>query len=163
MSLIMLEIIAIAFSYALFVVILQRRLTNVDKMYEIRARMNEKTKALNGLVKNNASKDEISQKQKELMEISSESMKLQIKPLIVVFPLFILLYYVLLPRVFNMATTLSLLSITLSYHTFFVILLFVLGLIFSTSFSIYDRKRLKHKYDFSLMQPTFKSGNADTV
>jgi uncharacterized membrane protein (DUF106 family) len=156
MPTIILEITLIAVVYALSVVLLQRKLTNIDRMYEIRARMNDKTKRLTNLVKNNASKEEISQEQKELMDISTESMKLQLKPLLVVFPMFLLLYYVLLPKFFNMSTTLSIDSFTLSYHTFFVILLFVIGLIFSTSFSIYDRKRLGHKYNFGLMQPTFK-------
>lgn len=152
------ELTAIAAVYALFVILLQRKLINIDKMYELRARMNDKTKSLTDLVKNNASKEDISQKQKELMDISMESMKSQFKPLIVVFPIFLMLYYVALPRFFNMTATMTLVSFTISYGEFFVILLFVMGIIYSTSFTLYDRKRLGHKYNFGLMQPTFKPG-----
>jgi uncharacterized membrane protein (DUF106 family) len=158
MPLMTIEITAIAAVYALFVILLQRKLINIDRMYELRAKMNDKTTGLTNLIKSNAPKEEISQKQKELMDISTQSMKQQLKPLVVVFPLFLMLYYVALPHVFNMTSTLTLASFTISYSEFFVILLFVIGLIFSTSFSIYDRKRLSHKYNFGLMQPTFKPG-----
>ncbi len=156
MSILIIELIGVAFVYAMFSLLLQRKLGNVDKMYEIRARMNQHQKALMDLVKSNAAKEEISMKQKEVMDVSTESMKLQFKPMLVVFPAFMLLYYVLLPMHFNMAASLTILSYTLSYHWFFVGILFVAGILLSTVFSIYDRRRLKDKYNFGLMQPSFK-------
>ncbi len=162
MSILVIELIGVAFVYAMFSLLLQRRLGNVDKMYEIRARMNQHQKALMDLVKNNAAKEEISRKQKEVMDVSTESMKLQFKPMLVVFPAFILLYYVLLPMHFNMAANLTILSYTLSYHWFFVGILFVVGILLSTVFSIYDRRRLKDKYKFGLMQPSFKEEQQTT-
>ncbi|HUB92774.1 MAG TPA: EMC3/TMCO1 family protein [Candidatus Saccharimonadales bacterium] len=151
------QLLAVAVAYGAFSIVLQRKLINVDRMYEIRARMNQGTKHLTDMMKANADKAAISEKQKEIMDISSESMKLQFKPLIIIFPIFLLLYYVVLPLHFNMAATLTVASVTLSYHWFFVGALFIIGIILSTAFSIYDRKRLKEKYNFGLMQPSFKT------
>lgn len=150
------ELIAIAAVYATFTLLLQRRLANVDKMYEIRARMNEGTKRLTEIIKNKASKEEIAEKQKEVMAISSESMKLQLRSMIVILPLFLILYYFLLPLKFNLSSTLTILSYTISYHTFFIAILFVIGILLSIGFSMYDRRRLGDKYKFGLMQPSFK-------
>jgi uncharacterized membrane protein (DUF106 family) len=153
-------IAAVAVAYAVFSIVLQRKLTNVDRMYEIRARMNDGTKQLTDMVKNNASQEEISKKQKEVMEISTESMKLQMKPMIVIFPVFLLLNYFVLPHFFNFASKVSIASITLTYQIFFVVCLFIMGIIISSIFSLYDRKRLGHKYNFGLMQPSFKQPEA---
>lgn len=154
------ELVAVAAVYATFSLLLQRKLVNVDKMYEIRAKMNEGTKKLSELIKSNAAKEEIAKKQKEIMEISTQQMTAQFKPMIVIFPIFLLLYYVILPLHFNLSANTSLLSFTLSYHLLFIIALFVIGILLSIIFSVYDRKRLKDKYNFGLMQPSFKGEQA---
>jgi uncharacterized membrane protein (DUF106 family) len=151
------QLFAVAILYGTFSILLQRKLVNVDKMYEIRARMNDGSKSLTDMIKANADKAAISEKQKEIMDISSESMKLQFKPMLIIFPIFLLLYYEILPLHFNMSATLSIASVTLSYHWFFVGALFIIGIILSTVFSMYDRKRLKGKYNFGIMQPSFKT------
>ena len=155
-------IVAIAVVYAGLVILVQRRLGNVDKMYEIRARMSSSQKHLMQLIKDNAPKETISEKQRELMGISTESMKLQFKPMLVVLPMFLLLYYVILPMKFNMGLNVTVLTYTVSYHFFFVALLFVVGLLFSILFSVYDRRRLRGKYKFGLMQPSFIEEPTDT-
>lgn len=151
------ELAAIAVGYALFSIVLQRKIVNIDKMYEIRARMNEHQNALMALIKSNADKEAISQKQKDVMNVSTESMKQVYKPMIVILPLYALLYYLLLPKLFNMSATLNILSFTLSYHLFFVALTVIIGLIISQIFTFSDKRRLKDKYNFGLMQLSFKN------
>ena len=51
----------------------------------------------------------------------------------------------------------SLLGFTLNYQLLFIAVTFVAGLILSSLFSLRDRKRLKDKYNFGLMQPSFKT------
>jgi len=95
------SIIAIGIAYAIFSVVLQRKLVDPKRMREIQYKVNMLSKDLNAMIKNNASKEEISNKQKELMPLMSENMKKQFKPMIVILPIFFLVYYVLLGALYS--------------------------------------------------------------
>ncbi len=143
--------------YAVAAALLQRRLIDVEKMYETRARMNSKTKDLMALAKSNTDPKLLSEKQKELTALSMESMKGQMKPMLIIFPVFLILYYVLLPAVFSSGATVTLISYKMSYRLFFIGVAFVVGIVSSLIASAYDRRRLKSKYNFGLLAPSFKS------
>ncbi|MGC8479682.1 MAG: EMC3/TMCO1 family protein [Candidatus Micrarchaeia archaeon] len=157
----LIELVTAGIFYAIFAIIVQRRLSNIDKMYELRAKMNKSTKELMELTKSNATKDKISTKQKELTDASMSSMKLQMKPMLIIFPIFAVVYYLLVPMGFSKSGILvNLLGFTLNYQLLFIVVTFVSGICLSIIFSLRDRKRLKDKYNFGLMQPSFKE---DTI
>lgn len=160
MMLIQIELVAVAVAYSLLLVIIQRILINVDKMYELRAHMNKHQTHLMKMVKENASKEEIAEKQKALMAISSESMKMQFKPMLLTLPLYAVLYYLVLPHYFSAVPNITLFSITLSYRLLFIVASIILTLVLQQLISLYDRRRLKDKYNFGLMQPSFKEDAA---
>ncbi|MEM0200998.1 MAG: EMC3/TMCO1 family protein [Candidatus Micrarchaeaceae archaeon] len=154
------ELVSAGLLYAAFALLVQRKLSNIDKMYELRAKMNQHTKELMELTKTNAPKEKISEKQKDLTNTSMQSMKNQMKPMLIVFPIFLVVYYLLIPMVFSKSgISVILLGFTLNYQLLFIVVTFVTGLILSGLFSIRDRKRLKDKYNFGLMQPSFKEPN----
>ncbi len=145
-----------ALGYAMFSVFMQRRLSNVDKMYELRATMNKKTKELMSMAKNSATKEQMAQHQRELTSISMESMKNQMKPMIVVLPVLALIEYFILPHIFSSTQTFNILGFVLGYQLFFIVIVFIVGMALSISFSMFDRRRLKDKYNFGLLQPSHK-------
>ncbi|MCL5427953.1 MAG: EMC3/TMCO1 family protein [Candidatus Marsarchaeota archaeon] len=149
-------IIMIGVVYAVFSVYMQRRLSNVDKMYALRARMNKKSKELMAMAKANVPREQMMEHQKELTSVSMESMKNQMKPMIVILPVLLALEYAVLPGMFPQSTTFSVLGFTLGYQMFFIVVIFIVGIVLSVSLSIYDRRRLKDKYNFGLLQPTAK-------
>ncbi len=152
------ELISAGVAYAIFSVVIQRRLSNIDKMYELRARMGQHTKELMEMTKTNAPKEKIASKQKDLTNTSMESMKNQMKPMLIVLPIFAVVYYLLIPMGFGKSgISISLLGFTLNYQLLFIVVTFVSGIVLSILFSMRDRKRLKDKYNFGLMQPTFKN------
>ncbi len=154
-------LVSIGIAYALFSVFTQRRLSNVDRMYELRARMNKKTKELMVMAKASAPRDQMAAHQQELTKVSMESMKNQMKPMIVILPVLIALEYAVLPALFPSTLTFSVLGFTLSYQMFFIVVIFIVGIVLSISLSMYDRRRLKDKYNFGLMQPSLKEGAAE--
>ena len=87
-------------AYAGFSILMQRKLAAVDKMYEIRAHMNHKTKELIAMSKNKEAPEKLSAKQRELTELSMQSMKNQMKPMIVILPVLAVIEYLILPNVF---------------------------------------------------------------
>ncbi len=158
LNIFIIELISAGIVYAIFSVIVQRKLSNIDKMYELRARMSQHTKELMEMTKTNAPKEKISAKQKDLTNTSMESMKNQMKPMLIVLPIFAVVYYLLIPTVFsNSGILISILGFTLNYQLLFIVVTFLSGIVLSITFSMRDRKRLKDKYNFGLMQPSFKN------
>lgn len=140
-----LELIAAAVAYICIAVPLQRKLTNMPKMYAAQAEMNAKTKELNDLAKSGASNEVLMAKQKELSGILMSSMKFQMKPLLVLAPFSILVYYVLLPMAFAaqpFTLVIPLLSYALTYKQFFFLSCLVLGLVVSLTLQMRDKKRI---------------------
>lgn len=156
MTSIEIELLAIAVGYSLLLVAFQRLLVDVDRMYELRAHINKHQKHLMEMAKNNASKEEMMEKQKLLIAATSESFKMQIKVMAVTLPLYAVLYYFVLPTYFSTAPNLQIFSLSLSYRWTFIIFSIILTFVLQMLMSFYDRRRLKGKYNFGLMQNTFK-------
>jgi uncharacterized membrane protein (DUF106 family) len=156
MSLILIELAVAAVMYALFSVTVQRKLGNIKRVRELQATMKAKMDEYKQKIKNNAATEELSVIQKDLGSISTEMMKHQMKPMIVIFPLFIVVFYLILPALFPLTQTISVFSFTLSYRTTFIIIAAVLGVTLSSSLMIYDKK----KYKAQLQATTQTSTNA---
>ena len=144
MEVIAYEIIIIGVIYALFAVFIQRKLSNMDKMYEMQDTIKAKSDELMALTKaGNASKEVLDAKQKEVMGIVSQSMKNQLKPMFVVFPLFIIVYYYALPFAFAAAAASAIFPFALHYQTLFIVVTFIIGFLTSMTLMSMDKKRLK--------------------
>lgn len=131
--------------YVLLSVFIQRKLSNMKKVYEIQNVIKTKTDRLSELAKlENASKEELNALQKEIMSLMPEAMKHQMKPILVLLPLFVIIYYMLLPFLFSAsAANMKFTSFNLTYQTLFFYTTFVLGLIASLTISVYDKKKMK--------------------
>ncbi len=138
-------VFGIAVAYTFTSIALQRTLTNPKKVREIQERMKSISKELNELVKRNATQEELKAKQAELMPLMSTSMKSQFKPMFAILPIFLVLYYwimpqmvVAMPQVFASASKASVLQL-------FFIVVFVLG--FASSFAVlaYDKKKAQEE------------------
>lgn len=142
-------IIAIALAYAIGSIALQRRISNAKKMRELQRKISESSKRMNAMIKAGASKEEIASKQKEMMPLMSESMKNSIKPMIVILPLFVLLYYLILPFVINLTgqadNTINFILSGLSYQNFFFAVVFIFGIATSIAILAYDKKKGKEE------------------
>jgi uncharacterized membrane protein (DUF106 family) len=139
-------LIAIGLAYVAFSTLAQRKVGNPKKMRELQQRMNVLSKELNQLVKANAPKEEIAKKQSELMPLMSENMKTSIKPMLVILPVFFLLYYLILPTTFHSIDNeyvLFLGSMKLNYLGVFFACVFVIGIATSIIIMVYDRKKTK--------------------
>ncbi|MCL4380942.1 EMC3/TMCO1 family protein, partial [Candidatus Marsarchaeota archaeon] len=90
-------IIMIAVAYIIGTLVIQRKAADTKKMRSVQLQIQEITKQLNEMIKNKVPNDEISKKQKEVMPLVTSSLKMQLKPMFIIFPLFMLVYYVMLP------------------------------------------------------------------
>ena len=88
---------ALAVGYVIFATFLSRWLSNAKRLRALQARSKAITRELQELTKAKAAPAELAAKQRELIPIMSESMKLSIKPLIILLPLTLILYDVVLP------------------------------------------------------------------
>jgi len=137
------EIFAASIIYVAVSVFLQRKLSDMKKVYAIQEETKIKSKELNDLAKANASKEEMMKKQQELMALVQQSMRAQIKPMLVILPLFFVVYYVLLPYAFaGQQFVFYLMGMKLGYKLFFIFVAFVLGFASSIAFMIYDRMKI---------------------
>lgn len=126
--------------------VLQRKLGNPKKAREIQAHMNKVSKELKELVKNNAPKDIVSSKQKEIMPLANASMKLSLKPMIILFPLFIFIYYVIIGMYLSGWQKYVInFIVPLHYKGFFIVFVLIIGMGTGVIISLYDRKKIKEK------------------
>jgi uncharacterized membrane protein (DUF106 family) len=137
------EVTILAIAYVLASVSLQRRLANPRKTYKMQDDIKKLTKELTELTKNKAAQVQIDAKQKEITGLLSQSMKSQLKPMFVVLPLFLALYYLVFPMIIPGTPNVTLFSMTLGYKTYFVAAAFVIGLIISMSLMAYDKSKMK--------------------
>lgn len=136
-------IIVIAVAYTIGSLTMQRKLSHPKKQRDLQARLNALSKELNAMVKAKAPQDQIMAKQKELMPLMSASMRTQFKPMLVILPLFFIVYYGLLPW---FAGSLGLTTSGVSdVKLLFFITVFVLGIISSVVVLLYDRKKSKQE------------------
>ncbi len=138
-------IVVIAMAYALGTFTLQRKLSNPKKAREIQRKMKAHSKILNEMTKNGATREQIMQKQSEIMPLMTESMKNQMKSAIVVLPIFLIIYSFALPY---FATSMGFVKDTvnfvipnMTYQSFFFSITFIIGIIMTAFILIYDRKK----------------------
>lgn len=143
MSMIGILITLAAVAYVLLSVFLQRKLVNMRRVSEVQEIIKKKTKELTDMSKGGADQAALSAKQKEITSLLSESMRSQLKPMFVVLPLFLLLYYLVLPAVFPPPLNVSVFSMTLDYRAYFIMVSFILGFVLSTALMVRDRSRAK--------------------
>lgn len=142
-------IVVIAMIYALGTFTLQRKLSNPKKAREIQRKMKAHSKILNEMTKNGASREQIMQKQSEIMPLMTESMKNQMKSAIVVLPIFLIIYSVALPYFANsmgfVKDTINFVFPNMTYQSFFFSITFIIGIIMTAFILIYDRKKSKEE------------------
>lgn len=131
-------IVVIALLYTLLSVGLQRKLSNPVRQQEVQLKMNAISKELNAMIKSNAPKEQIAAKQKEIMPLMSESMRAQFKPMLIILPLFFVVYYALVPMI-----PLGVKSASMQNAFFVAVLIF--GLVTSMVFLVKDRKKAKNR------------------
>lgn len=141
---IILELVLIAIVYVTFSVFVQRKLANYKRIKEIKKEMDIKMKELRTMG-SNVQKEVMDLKQKEITALASESMRHQIKPTLIILPIFFVLYYVALPMFFPATFSVTVLSYTLSYKTFFIAVSFVLGLMSTVILAAYERMVAKRQ------------------
>jgi uncharacterized membrane protein (DUF106 family) len=144
-------ILIIAVVYALGSVALQRKVSNAKKLRQTQSKVQKVSKELNEMVKNKASQEAIAAKQKEMMPLLSESMKSSIKPMFVILPLFLVVYYVLVPALPFASGNVK------SVQGFFFIAVFVIGFIAAIILMINDRRITKKE---EAMEAAMESANA---
>ncbi|VVB76797.1 Uncharacterised protein [uncultured archaeon] len=135
----------VAVAYVLTSAFLQRKLVNPRRVYEVQETIKKKTNELNEMSKSKASPEAMLAKQKEVTALLSSSMKSQMKPMFVVFPIFLVLYYLVLPAAFpaTLKVTVPILSMQLDYKSYFIMIAFVLGFAISMALMVYDRSKAK--------------------
>jgi uncharacterized membrane protein (DUF106 family) len=142
-------IVALAIGYAAFSIFIQRKLSNPKRIREIQRKVNENQKKLNEMIKSGAPKEAIQAKQKDLMPNMSEMMKYQIKPMLVILPSFVLLYWILLPNLISSLgaskSTINFILPNVTYQSFFIILEFIIGIAVSIVVMVYDRRKGKQE------------------
>ncbi len=131
-------IIVIAVAYAMLAVIIQRKLSNAKRLREIQAEISKVTKEMNKMMKDKVPEAQIVAKQKEMMPLLGESMKSSMKPMFVILPMFLIVYYVLVPMIpFGAPATPK------SIQQFFFIVVFISGIVSAIVLMIYDKQQTK--------------------
>jgi uncharacterized membrane protein (DUF106 family) len=108
---IIIAVVLLAFAYATFTLKVQRKLVHPNKTKDLQQRIQKLTKEMNEMAKRN---EDISAKQAELMPLMKESMNSQMKVMVVILPIFVIIYDVIIPALFGgfMAQQVSILFIT---------------------------------------------------
>ncbi len=131
-------VIVIGALYTLASVLLQRKLMNPKRMREVQSQIKKLTNELNALVKSNAPKEQQAAKQSEVMKLMGESMRTSMKPMFVIMPIFLVVYYLVLP-----ALLLAVGMATKSGQSVFFYTVLILGLVSSMVILLYDRSMTK--------------------
>ncbi len=134
-------IAVLAVAYTVGSIFIQRKLSNPKRMREIQAKVAELQKDMNAMLKAKAGQEELAAKQKEMMPLIGEQMKNSMKPMLIVFPLLIVVYYLLIPRIPLIAQN----NVVNSSKELFFIIVFVLGLVAAAIVMIYDRRAGKRE------------------
>jgi uncharacterized membrane protein (DUF106 family) len=133
-------IVILAVIYAMVSVVIQRKLSNAKRLREIQAHIAKVTKEMNAMMKAKASDAEIAAKQKEMMPLLGESMKSSLKPMFVILPMFLIVYYVLVPMIpFPAPATPK------NIQQFFFIAVFISGIVSAVCLMVYDKRLTKRE------------------
>ncbi|MEM3841074.1 MAG: hypothetical protein QXN59_00030 [Candidatus Micrarchaeaceae archaeon] len=142
-----LAIIAIGLAYTALSIFAQRKISDPRKIRAAQAKMKYHTAMLNEMVKNKRPQEEILAKQREIMPMMTESMKLQMKSTMIIIPIFFLLYYVLMPALFGSISkeTATFIVSGLNYRSLFFAVVLLSGMISAIIIMLYDRKKTKQE------------------
>jgi uncharacterized membrane protein (DUF106 family) len=151
----------IAVLYTLLSFVIQRKMANMKKVYEMQEIIKQKSKELNDMVKNGAKNEELVLKQREVMSLASESMINQMKPMIIILPLFLVVYYWLLPSIFPTHPQIIIGGAKFAYNTLFIIMVFTFGLILSFSVMLIDRSKRKKEQQAKINQVGMQADKLD--
>lgn len=130
-------VIVIAVAYTAISIFAQRKLTNPKRMREIQYKAKQMQKEMNEMLKNKASQEELLAKQKEFMPMMGEQLKSSMKPMLVILPLLLIVYYVIMPALPLVAG-----NLTGSKELFFIVV-FGLGIVSAIVILLYDRAKTK--------------------
>ncbi len=130
-------VIVIAVVYTVVSVLAQRKLSNPKRMREIQYKAKMMQKEMNEMLKNKAPQEELMAKQKEFMPLMGEQLKSSMKPMLVILPLLLIVYYVLMP-----VLPLGAGNLNGSKELFFIVV-FGLGIISAIVIMLYDRAKTK--------------------
>jgi uncharacterized membrane protein (DUF106 family) len=137
-----LEIVGFAALYSIVAILIQRVIVDTKKMRELNLQVRELQKEMNELVKSKAPQEHIMNKNKEMMPLLSETMKKQMKPMLVLLPLSLIVYGAVVPFIFAGAKGTYIDFIwKLSYTTFFIVSLFIIGFVIAMFVQVYDKKK----------------------
>ena len=133
----LLIVAAIAVVYTAVSITAQRKLTNPKRMREIQYKSKIMQKEMNDMLKNKAPQEALMAKQKEFMPLMGEQLMSSMKPMLVILPLLLVIYYVLMP-----ALPLGAGNLNGSKELFFIIV-FALGIVSAIVILIYDKAKTK--------------------
>lgn len=127
-------------------ILVQRKVGNPKRMREIQIKMSKVSKDMKEMMKSKASQESIMQKQREIMPLANESMKMSLKPMLIIFPFFMFMYYGVVGIMLKGWSMYKInFIVPLGYEGFFIVSVFILGLIAGISVSLYDRKKMKEE------------------
>lgn len=139
-------IIAAGVMYVAATIVLQRKLVNPRRQQELQEQIQNISKELTAMIKANASKEEIAKKQGEVTPLMMESMKMSFKPMLVVLPLFFVVWLVVLPAFLHNYSSYTVNFIEpLHYKGLFFVTALILGLVVSITLMLYDRNAHKKR------------------
>ena len=98
MNIMAIELGLIAVVYVAITVMIQRRFSNIARIREIRSAMVNHQKDLKKMDKNTR-QEVIAEKQKQMMDLTSEMMRHQLKASFIILPVSITLFYFVLPMI----------------------------------------------------------------
>lgn len=90
-------ILSITLVYVTATLFIQRKLSNMKRVREIQLKITTLNTELKDMVKRNAASEELNAKYRDIMPLMNEQMRAQFKPIFITIPLFLLVYYVLIP------------------------------------------------------------------
>ena len=157
-------IIAVGIAYVAVTIVLQRKLVNPMRQQELQDKIRTISNDLSALIKTNATKEEIAKKQSEVTPLMMESMKMSFKPMLVIFPLFLIVWLVALPAAFNSysAYTVNFIE-TLHYKGLFFVTSLLLGVSVSMVLMVIDRNtHKKRKMAAAAAEPSQGRENTQT-
>jgi uncharacterized membrane protein (DUF106 family) len=99
-AIILLSLAGIAALDVAISIFIQRTISNAEKTYHLQRKLNDHMAGLKEMTKNNASQQELLAKQNEMMKVSMESTKHQMKSMPILLVVSVAFYFFILPSIF---------------------------------------------------------------
>ncbi|MEM3839226.1 MAG: hypothetical protein QXF01_01465 [Candidatus Micrarchaeaceae archaeon] len=152
-TLIMLALVALSALDVAISIAIQRTISNAEKLYHLQRRLNEHMKDFKEMQKRKASQAEMLAKQNEMMKISMETTKHQMRAMPILFVVSLAFYFFILPSIFPAGQhTLNLLVTTVKYNgfqdsLFFIVVTFFISLLVQSVLRRRDERVFGKKYE----------------